>query len=254
MPNNKNNLVGKRFGKLTVISENGRSNHGDKIWLCRCDCGKITTSYTSILNRGYKMSCGCEVGSNFRTHNHSKERLYSIWKDIKSRCNNPHEKAYNNYGGRGITICDEWSDYMVFRTWALSHGYRDDLTIDRIDVNGNYEPSNCRWATIKEQARNKRDTIWVSYKGQTKCLTEWAEILNINQATLRHRICDYGWSVEKAFNRPIIGQSRMITINGKTQKLHEWAEELGITRHTMRKRLKLGIIIPDSIISLKEEN
>ena len=253
MANNKYHLVGQRFGKLKVIAEIGRSNHGDKIWLCQCDCGKQTQAYTSTLIRGNKMSCGCEVGANFRKHNHSKERLYFIWKGIRKRCNNPNEKAYKNYGGRGIKLCDEWNNYENFREWALSHGYRDDLTIDRIDVNGNYKPSNCRWATMKEQARNKQNTIYISYKGLTKTLVEWAEDIGINETTLRHRILDYKWSVEKSFTSPTIGLKKLITINGKTLSLHEWANELGITRQTMRKRLKKGIIIPDKIYSLKEE-
>lgn len=130
-------------------------------------------------------------------------RLYGIWVNMKSRCYNPNVKAYPRYGGRGITICDEWKDnYKAFDTWARANGYREDLTIDRIDVDGNYEPSNCRWLTREEQNQNRRDNVYLELNGESHCITEWARITGIGQSVLSNRL-KRGWSVEKALTYPV---------------------------------------------------
>ena len=133
-----------------------------------------------------------------RKPNVSGTRLYIIWQGMKQRCYDANCKCYPRYGGRGVTICEEWRNGSeAFQAWALSHGYREDLTIDRIDVNGNYEPGNCRWATWKEQANNTRRNRYITYNEVTHTLTEWADIFGINYGTLRSRL-DNGWSVERA--------------------------------------------------------
>lgn len=147
-----------------------------------------------------------QKGENNGHYKHSGKgtKLYEVWCSMKSRCYNPTSKSYSRYGGRGITVCDEWwSSFSTFEEWAMSHGYKEGLSLDRIDNNGNYEPSNCRWATMKEQANNQNHTLKIEYKGQTKTLTEWAEFLGIKWHTLYHRIYRKGWTVERAFTEKV---------------------------------------------------
>lgn len=130
-------------------------------------------------------------------------RLYRIWNGMKQRCSNPNDPSYRIYGGRGIKVCDDWIKFVPFRDWALANGYEDTLTIDRINPDGNYEPSNCRWATKKEQAHNRRHQVLLTYHGETKPLFEWATILGIEYKILDNRIRYHGFTVERAFEQPV---------------------------------------------------
>jgi len=165
------NLAGYRFGRLTVKELAGKAKSGKVCWRCSCDCGNVVIVRGCDLLSGHTKSCGCfkaEIRKIVHTKhgarkNNTAERLYLVWKNIKKRCENKNAPAYPDYGGRGITLCDEWHDYANFRKWALSHGYKPnapqwECTIDRINNDGNYEPSNCRWVSMAVQSRNKRNT------------------------------------------------------------------------------------------------
>lgn len=154
-------LTGQRFGKLCVIRKIGKDKYGISQWECLCDCGNLTAASISNLRNGNTTSCGCygrqRKSDANSTHRKSGTRLHRIWKAMHTRCYNKNFFAYKYYGGRGISICDEWlHDFQAFHDWAIANGYADNLTIDRIDVNGNYCPGSCRWATMEEQNQNKR--------------------------------------------------------------------------------------------------
>lgn len=204
-----NDVIGKRFGRLIVIKylELEERTKKEESWLCKCDCGNYTTSSYSSLKNGNKKSCGClalENSKRPRKHGMAKTRIWNIYQNMVRRCNNENDPAYKNYGGRGISVCDKWTgeDGMKrFFDWSFENGYKDDLEIDRINVDGNYEPSNCRWATSKQQNRNRRDNIQIKYKGKTQTLPDWCDELGLeyNMVYLRYR---RGWDVERMFTQP----------------------------------------------------
>ena len=206
-------LTGQRFGKLVALEPIGQDKHKNVIWRCKCDCGRVHETVSRSLVNGAAKSCGCYKGGKFRNkqgeehHGGSNERLYRVWGGMLNRCYDPNRKEYKNYGGRGIEVCDEWKEsYSAFRSWALANGYDPKLSgiecsIDRIDVNGNYEPSNCRWIPMSEQVANTRTTIHLDYRGHSITLREASRISGIDSKTIWGRI-KRGWTVEKAIEQP----------------------------------------------------
>lgn len=213
-----NDLTGKRFNRLTVIrfipQEERTTRQYD--WLCKCDCGNEVKANAYKLKNGLQQSCGClkeemkpRLGEITRKYKHPNKRLYSVYKAMIERCCNPNNSRYPEYGGRGIRIADEWlgeMGYDSFSEWSLDNGYdmksaSRECTIDRIDVNGNYEPSNCRWITNQEQQNNRRNNQRFSYNGEEHTIAEWSRILNINYNTLRGGLMKYKKPIEYYVNK-----------------------------------------------------
>lgn len=202
----KINFIGRKSGFLTVVDINyTKKPRYNTILICLCKCGKIVKIDRSTFVRGRCKSCGCyredkyKSGGMCNKHNMSKTRIYRIWGKMKRRCKNKDNK---NYGGRDIKVCIEWKNNFVnFYNWAIKNGYKDNLTIDRIDVNGNYCPENCRWATVKEQANNRRNNCFVFYNGHNFTVLELAEKHGIKRVTLAQRLKS-GWDIERALKIP----------------------------------------------------
>jgi len=205
---------GQKYGKLTIIKEVSPIGSKRRI-LCKCDCGNIKEYSMDRVIHGRTQSCGCLRNEMFFTHRNNNgtsvypkeatdSKLYKIWNSMKCRCYTVSSGAYFKYGAKGIRMCDEWkNDFMAFYNWALANGYSDELTIDRIDYRGNYEPSNCRWASIRTQANNKSNVRKYEYNGELHTMPEWSEIMNINYGALWERLNVLGWSVEKALTTPV---------------------------------------------------
>jgi hypothetical protein len=189
-------LVGQHFGKLTVIS----FSHMNRIqhWNCMCDCGKECIVNINNLKNGTTKSCGCFQQESRIDHGLSKHPLNPVWRNARSRCNNPKDKAYKHYGGRGIVFCDEWSEFKVFYDWAIAHEYKEGLELDRIDNDGDYCPENCRWATRKQQCNNTRSNRLLTFNGITKNYTQWSKEQDVKVTTAYARI-SRGKTPEQAF-------------------------------------------------------
>jgi hypothetical protein len=212
-------LAGQVFGKLRVIAATDQRDNGGRIlWKCLCDpsiggCGKETLASSKSLHSGHKKSCGClrATYKSLGTYKHGDSKrgaihkLYYVWDAMKRRCICPNNHKYKDYGARGIKVCKEWLDYVVFKSWALTNGYREGLSIDRIDNDGNYCPENCRWVTNKTQQNNKRTTRYVTVKGITRSVAEWCEIYNLKRKIVTNRLF-LGWSDEDAILIPVISK------------------------------------------------
>ena len=181
--------TGIRYGRLIAIKM--ISNTKPIYWLCKCDCGNYDNVSSSNLASGAVKSCGCLNKEIITKHGLQSSKLYQVHNSMKQRCFNKKDKGYKNYGGRGIIVCNEWSDkekgFINFYNWAVKNGYQEGLTIDRIDVNGNYEPSNCRWVTQQKQQLNKRTNRFLKYNGEIKTIKEWSEELNISYKILQYK-------------------------------------------------------------------
>lgn len=205
-------MKGTKFGRLTVreLIVDGDANH--RKYLCDCDCGGTKITSEDNLKRGHCKSCGCL----YKGHGGSKKKniylgsdskLYNTWASMKDRCSNHKSNNYKNYGMRGIKVCDEWkNDYSTFKQWALENGYDEkggkNCSIERIDVNGNYCPENCKWATAKEQMNNTRRNTVIEYNGKQMTLAQWADYLGMNYSSFMSR-WSRGWTMEKIANTPV---------------------------------------------------
>ena len=192
-------LTGRRFGYWTVIARAKNNTHGSAQWQCQCDCGKVRVIGAEYLKNGRSQSCGCHKNDYNRRHGGKGTKLYEVWRFMRYRCESPNNQAYPMYGARGIQVCEDWHDFAAFRVWAMDNGYREGLSIDRIDVNGNYEPSNCRWTDARTQMNNRRNTPHYEYGGKRMTISEWSKETGIPRNTLLNRI-KRGWSFERAIS------------------------------------------------------
>ena len=239
--------VGQKFGKLTVVRLSHTGNRGVAFWECSCECGGRKVVLSSALGRDV-FSCGCirkgMNGFNLKTHGATGTTTHRIWKSIVSRCTIPSATGFQNYGGRGITICDRWLDFTNFLE-DMGERPSEKHSVDRIDYNAGYSPENCRWATSTEQNRNTRANRKVTVDGVTRCVSEWAEIVGVHESLIRQRM-DRGWTPEAAVKTPknssdrglLSGTSRTITVDGVTRTVFGWAKHLGVAPHTIKNRLK----------------
>lgn len=244
MLNDKNNdpkWLGRRFNQLVVIGFVHKK--GAWHWVCRCDCGVEITTLAGNVKQGRSKSCGC-VGRKKATqqltkHGMSGTRLYNTWQNMKARCHNPKNSWYDDYGGRGIVVCPEWRDCPdVFMEWALATGYKDDLSIERIDVNGSYSPDNCEWIPMKKQAWNRRNSFMVRYKGEEKCVAEWCQLLELDEKVVRSRL-QRGKSVEDAFTTPV---------ERPEDSIAEQCRERGLNYHTIMSRINIyGMSVDEAL-------
>ena len=199
VPSIVEDLTGRVFGKLTVLGLS-RIPKSSPRWVCLCSCGKTREVQAVNLLRKNNQSCGCLRERNGHTKNRTNSLTYRSWLSMWDRCSNPRNPSYPSYGGRGIQICENW---FLFSGFLKDMGERPDITysLDRIDVNGGYSPENCRWATAKQQSRNRRNSRFIEAFGQRKTLAEWSEVFGVRETTIAHRI-NYGWPTEKAVSAP----------------------------------------------------
>lgn len=248
-------LSGQQFGRLTVEEKVPReAGQTNARWRCVCDCGGVVIRSSNTLRRGTATSCGClkkELISALKTtHGHArkgaKSSSYTVWKDMIKRCQNQNHKHYHRYGGRGISVCDRWLSFAAFLS-DMGERPSKELTLDRIDCNGNYEPANCRWATWEQQQNNRSSNRLITRSGKTQTISQWAKEAGLNPRTLGTRLNKGVDPDSELFLSAALDDSRMVEYQGRSQTATAWAKELGINSSTFRKRLDRGWTVERAI-------
>jgi len=244
----KKDLTNKKFGMLTVLELDRKKTEeiGRACWICSCKCGNIKTIRGDSISK--KQDCGCiakkEKAKRLTKHGMNGTRIHRIWLGVIQRCYIKSASGYKNYGGRGIQVCNEWlnkkNGFINFYNWATNNGYNDKLTIDRKDVNGNYEPNNCRWATMKEQENNKRNTRYVTIDNKTHSLSEWSEITGLKMYILNERYEHHKINKDE-FLKPNDRCKIYTTYKNKTVNLKELSQLTGISYYTLHERYHKGL-------------
>lgn len=253
---NFSDITGQKFGHLYVQGVDRRCS-GNVYYKCLCDCGNTITVCAPALKQGRTKSCGCARGKmiseKIRTHGESNTRLFRVWGSVKNRCYNENEPSYKNYGDRGIGVCAAWlTNYEAFRDWALANGYDEnapygECTLDRIDVNGNYSPENCRWVNLKIQANNKTTSHFIDYRGERHTIAEWSELLGVPKYIIHD-----GLRAGKPFDEIVEGHHttrHLITFCGETLPLRTWERRMGLGCKTLYHRIKKGWSIEDALLT-----
>jgi len=216
-------ITGIKFGRLTPIKLAGANSTG-AVWLCSCECGNTKEVSFYNMRRGSVKSCGCLHRDTITTHGKTGSRLYRVWRGMRQRCEDSNTKDYKRYGGRGISVCEEWkNDFEIFESWMLGNGYDVDAakgkcTIDRIDADGNYSPENCRIVDVIDQGSNKKNNRVIEYNGETKTISEWARITGYSVQMIRHRL-EIGKTPSEALTLPM-DEKQQRKRKGKTAAIH----------------------------------
>ena len=246
----REDLTGQKFGRLTVLTLCDVV-HGKARWNCSCDCGGSTIAFGANLKRGNTLGCGCvrreRTGDANRRHGQTKTPEHHVWQNMRQRCTNQRNKAYGYYGGRGISVCQRWDS---FENFIADMGPRPSSkhSIERKDVNGNYEPGNCRWATAKEQMNNTRRNRLVEYQDRTQTLAQWCDELGLKSLRVMKRL-DLGWSPEEAFTVEPYSNYSAIKIDGVTKHLNEWCRKTGVSASSVINRIKRGWSVRDAVLT-----
>lgn len=218
-------MIGQKYGRLTVVAFAGKGAENRALWRCRCDCGNEIVLPGKSLRTGNTKSCGClskelstqRIVQINHKHGETGTRLFRIWTGMLTRCYNPNATNYQDYGGRGIVVCNGWREsYEAFRDWAMSAGYTEGLTLDRKDNDRGYFPDNCRWATHKQQANNRRSNVRVSHKGESYTVSEWADIAGMKRDTLAQRLNSGHFSIKEAIEMPVAIRGKYSRFKPKT--------------------------------------
>lgn len=217
---------GQRFGRLTTIKDVGKNSRRERLWLCSCDCGNQPIVSSRSLISGHTRSCGCFRRERVKegltkSHGGSKTHLYKVWAAMKQRCENSNNKSYNNYGGRGIHVCEEWLDFKPFYDWAIENGYKRGLDIDRKNNDLGYSPDNCRFVTRRENCMNKRDNVFLSILGERKTISEWSEKTGMPQKVIQKRL-KRGWSAEAAIIAPLGTKIKQLPPQKLAAMMEDW--------------------------------
>ena len=261
-------ITGMKSGMLTAITKTGYGTDKDgkrfALWLCKCDCGgeKIVKQHT-FVSGGVK-SCGCLRNMDYNNiirHGKSRTRIYRAHNSMKQRCYNPKDQHYPDYGARGIKVCEYWlgkDGFLNFYVWSMQNGYADNLTIDRIDVNGNYEPENCRWATVEQQVNNRRCTKRYDVNGETLLMKEITKKYHISESTLRIRM-NKGMTMQEAIDYIRPKSKYSITYKGETKDVIEWSRITGIHKNILVYRImhnytEENMFIPVRTLNKKGDN
>jgi hypothetical protein len=241
-------LTGQVFGTIKVLGYSHKDKWYNNYWNCRC---QICNSNFVKTNGGLRKHCKICLESKSKKHGMYGTRLYSIWQNMKRRCYNNNCQEYHNYGSRGIKVCESWNDFNNFYKWANKTGYKEILEIDRIDVNGDYRPENCRWVTKRKNLNNKRNNIYFVVGGAKKTLFELAREYNINYGTLRMRL-KRGIGIEEALKKEVDKKCRPkkiteYSISGITKTLYDWCEIFKISHTSVRTRMKKGASLLEAL-------
>lgn len=251
-------IKSQKYGKLSAIRRIGKDKHGHYLWECRCDCGNVVIAAQARLRSGRKRSCGClhkdAAQKRAKPYSH-RERLYVLWMGMRQRCSNPNNSSYAWYGGKGVTVCDEWeNNYLSFKKWALETGYDESLprgmqTIERKNVGKGYSPDNCEWKTIQQQQRNKGNTKLFEYNGESHTVVEWSEILGLKHGTLHSRVLGRGWGIKEAIETPAREQHEKIFVDyrGEGRSISEISQESGVPRYALKVGIRKGKTAEDII-------